>query len=127
MLCIDAFVSGSLGRAIFRTKADGDWDILNSPNSEPRFARHNEIYVFRHMAREVAPVDPEGLPVQIARVRSRLGTEILFFKTLDGLLVGMDPDMPEKVRRQAISRARGGPVHRRRYRSPRASAISCAS
>ena len=65
----------------------------------------NEIYWFRHNAREVAPAHPEGFPVPIETVRARLDEEICFFNGLDGLLIGMDPDFSPAMRRRAIGRA----------------------
>lgn len=99
----EALVSGSLGQAVYREA--GDCWILDSPCAEPREARPNDFRWFRHAAREVAPVDPEGSPVSIERVRHRLQEEIRFFNGLDGLLVGMDRDFSVKTRTQAIARA----------------------
>ncbi|MBI1867579.1 MAG: tetratricopeptide repeat protein, partial [Methylocystis sp.] len=103
MAVAEAFVSGSLGQAVFRD--DGALRILDAPNAEARDALPNDIYWFRNAAREVAPVEPNGLPVAIAKVRSRLEEEIRFFNGLDGLLVGMDPDFSDQTRKNAISRA----------------------
>ncbi|MCI0465423.1 MAG: hypothetical protein L0Y57_00185 [Beijerinckiaceae bacterium] len=103
MLVAEAFVSGSLGQAVFRD--NNALRILEAPNAEPRDALPNELFWFRHVAREVAPAHPEGLLVPIARVRERLEEEIRFFSGLDGLLVGMDPDFSQETRRCAINRA----------------------
>ena len=99
----DAIASGSLGQAVFRE--GGELYILDAPMADPRVAIANEIQWFRHSAREVIDVDPDGLPVPIERVRACLGEEIRFFRGLDGLLVGMDADFSTETRRQAISRA----------------------
>ena len=103
MLVAEAFVSGSLGQAVFRD--DSALRILDAPDAEPREASPNEIYWFRHAAREVAAAHPEGFPVQIETVRARLDEEIQFFRGLDGLLVGMDRDFSPATRRRAIGRA----------------------
>ena len=103
MQVVDAFVSGSLGQAVYRE--DRAFRILDAPQAEPREALPNEIQWFRHAAREVAPVHAEGLPVALEVVRSRLEEETRFFRGLDGLLVGMDPDFSAKTRTRAISRA----------------------
>ncbi len=50
-------------------------------------------------------MQPEGYPVSIETVRKRLAEEVRFFTGLDGLLVGMDPDVSEATRLQAILRA----------------------
>ena len=99
----EAFVSGSLGQAIFA--ADGAFCVIDAPEGEPREALPNEVQWFRHAAREVAPAHPQGLPVSIEMVRSRLREEIRFFNGLDGLLVGMDRDISDALRRRAIARA----------------------
>ncbi len=103
MLVAEAFVSGSLGQAVFRD--DDTLRILEAPDAEPRDALPNEIYWFRHAAREVAPAHPEGFAVPIETVRARLYEEIRFFSGLDGLLVGMDRDFSLLTRRRAIARA----------------------
>jgi tetratricopeptide (TPR) repeat protein len=103
MLVAEAFVSGSLGQAVFRD--DDTLRILDAPDAEPRDALPNEIYWFRHAAREVAPAHPEGFAVPIETVRARLDEEIRFFSGLDGLLVGMDRDFSLLTRRRAIVRA----------------------
>ncbi len=103
MLATEAFVSGSLGQAIFRD--DGVPLILDAPDAEPREALPNEIYWFRHAPRELALAHPEGLPVPIETVRTRLDEEIRFFSGLDGLLVGMDRDFSSPTRRRAVCRA----------------------
>ncbi len=103
MMAAEAFVSGSLGQAVFRE--DGALRILDAPKAEPRDALPNDIYWFRNAAREVAPVEPDGLPVAIAKVRSRLEEEVRFFNGLDGLLVGMDADFSNQTRKNAILRA----------------------
>src|SRR3984893_2563475 len=103
MLVAEAFVSGSLGQAVFRD--DSALRILDAQDAKPREALPNEIYWFRHAAREVAPAHPNGLPVPIGTLRARLDEEIRFFKGLDGLLIGMDPDISPPMRRRAIGRA----------------------
>jgi hypothetical protein len=103
MQVAEAFVSGSLGQAIYRE--DGAFRIIEDAKAESRNAFPNEIQWFRHTAREVVPAHPEGLPISIDIVRARLDEEIRFFNGLDGLLVGMDRDFSEATRRRAISRA----------------------
>jgi hypothetical protein len=99
----EAFVSGSLGQAVYRDA--GAFRILDGPNAEPREALPNEIQLFRYAAREVAHAQPEGLPISIEQVRARLDEEVRCFAGLDGLLVGMDRDFSAKTRRRAISSA----------------------
>ena len=103
MQVADAFASGSLGQAVFRE--DGELYILDTPKAKPRTALPNEVQWFRHTAREVVSVDPDGLPVSIECVRACLEEEIVFFRGLDGLLIGMDADFSEDTRRRAMSRA----------------------
>lgn len=103
MLVENAFVSGSLRQAIFRQ--DGTYNVLDAPGAVPREALPNEIQWFRHAALRVIPADPEGLPVPMEQLQTLLDEEIRFFEGLDGLLVGMDPDMSSNTRRQAISQA----------------------
>jgi hypothetical protein len=103
MQVAEAFVSGSLGQAIYRE--DGIFRIIDDSKSESRDAFPNEVQWFRHAAREIAPAHPEGLPVSIDIVRVRLEEEIRFFSGLDGLLVGMDRDFSEAMRRRAVLRA----------------------
>ena len=100
---MDGFVAGSLRQAIF--EKDGMCCIVDGPDAEPRLAWANEIYLFRHTAFEIRPAHPEGRPVPIGVLRDLLREEIAFFEGLDGLLVGMDPDMPECVRSRSITRA----------------------
>src|SRR5712691_3208828 len=103
MQVAEALVSGSLGQAVYRE--GGAFRIIDAPQAEPREALPNEVQWFRHAAREVAPVHPEGLPVSIDRIRTRLDEEIRFFTGLDGLLVGMDRDFSEATCRRALARA----------------------
>ena len=100
MQVVDAFVSGSLGQAVYREGRA--FRILDALQAEPREALPNEIQWFRHAAREVAPAHAEGLPVALEVVRSRLDEETRFFRGLDGLLVGMDRDF------SVATLARGG-------------------
>lgn len=104
-LCHDAHVSGSLGRAIYRPGIDRDWTVLNAPDAEPQPANKNEWFLFRHIAQRVIPVATQGEPVPLAAVRRKLKDEIAFYTGLDGLLLGMDPEMPERLRKEAITRA----------------------
>jgi hypothetical protein len=100
---VDAYISGSLGHAIYR---DGrGFRILEAPEAKPRDALPNEIQWFRRAARELAPAHPEGLPVELDVVRLRLEEEMRFFRGLDGLLIGMDRDFKTTTRRRGISRA----------------------
>jgi tetratricopeptide (TPR) repeat protein len=99
----EAFVSGSLGQAVYRE--GGAFRIIDAPQAEAREALPNEVQSFRQAAREVAPAHPDGLPVSIDMVRVRLDEEIRSFTGLDGLLVGMDRDFSEATRARAISRA----------------------
>ena len=103
MLVDEAFVSGSLGQAIYRN--GGILCILDAPEAQSREAYPNEIYLFRNVARETAVVSPDGLPVPVEKVRERLVEEIRFFKGLDGLLVGGDPDFSSGLRQRAMARA----------------------
>jgi hypothetical protein len=103
MQLTDAFVSGSLGQAIFCQ--DRAFQILDGWRSEPRDALPNEIQFFRQASREITPAHPEGLPVDLTTVRSRLEEETRFFQALDGLLIGMDPDFAASTRRRSILRA----------------------
>jgi hypothetical protein len=105
MLCHDAYVSGSLGCAVFRRQVHSDWHFLESPTANPRYCLHNELFFFREVAVACAPADPELHPVPIEVVRRRLEEEINHFTGLDGLLVGMDPKVPEKLRRRSMARA----------------------
>ena len=103
MLVAEAFVSGSLGQAVYRR--DGTVRVLDSPTAEARAAAPNELLWFHKAAREVVLVEPDGSPIEVERVRDRLETEILFFRGLDGLLVGMDADFPFRLRQRAVMRA----------------------
>ncbi|MGR3717497.1 MAG: tetratricopeptide repeat protein [Thermohalobaculum sp.] len=103
MQVADAFVSGSLGQAVFRE--EGILRIIDGPDAAPRDPLPNEVQMFRHVAREVASAHPDGLPVQIDHVRARLDEEVRFFDGLDGLLIGMDRDFSDVVRRRAVQRA----------------------
>ena len=103
MQAVDGFVAGSLRQAIF--EQDGMCCIVDGPDAEPRPAWANEVYLFRHTAFEIRPAHPEGQPVPIGALRDLLREEIAFFEGLDGLLVGMDPDMPKRVRSRSITRA----------------------
>ena len=103
MQVVDGLVAGSLRQAIF--KQDGRCRIVDGPDAEPRPALANEIYLFRHTAFDIQPANPEGQPVPIGVLRDLLREEIAFFEGLDGLLVGMDPDMPKSVRSRSITRA----------------------
>src|ERR1700719_1202162 len=124
MSVAEAFVSGSLGQAIYRE--DGKYRILDGIDAAPRDASPNEVQWFRHVAREVAPAHPEGVPVPIEFVRQRLDEEMQVFVGLDGLLVGMDTEISEAARVRAILRgetvlAHGGVVAdriRRRFLIP---------
>lgn len=104
MQVVEAFVSGSLGQAVYCQ--DGALCIIDAPTAEPREILPNELQWFR-AAREVSPAHPEGLPVSIETVRARLNEEIRFFAGLDGLLVGMDSDFSIATRRRGILRAEG--------------------
>lgn len=112
MQLTDAFVSGSLGQAIFCQ--DRAFQILDGWRSEPRDALPNEIQFFRQASREITPAHPEGLPVDLTTVRSRLEEETRFFQALDGLLIGMDP---------ILRRARGGAAFCARTKSSRQMAM----
>ena len=103
MQITEAFVSGSLGQAVYRK--DGIVFVLDTPKADPREVVPNEVQWFRQVAREVVPAHPGGLPVSIETVRTRLDEEIRFFSGLDGLLVGMDRDFSKATRQRAISRA----------------------
>jgi predicted Zn-dependent protease len=103
MQVFQALVSGSLGQALFL--AEGALHILDAPDAEPRQTLPNEGAWFRHKARQVALVDPNGLPVSMEQVRRRLSEEIHLFNALDGLLVGMDRDFSEDLRKRSILRA----------------------
>ena len=103
MQVADAFVSGSLGQAVFRQ--EGILRIIDGPDAAPRDPLPNEVQMFRHVAREVASANPDGLPVQIDHVRARLDEEVRFFDGLDGLLIGMDPEFSDAIRRRAVLRA----------------------
>ena len=102
-LVADAFVAGSLQQAVFAL--NGSYGIIDGPEAEPRAARANDIHLFRHAAFEIRPAHPEGLPVSIDTLKRLLQEEMVFFQGLDGLLVGMDPDMSKETRSRAIARA----------------------
>jgi hypothetical protein len=73
----EAFVSGSLGQAVYRDA--GAFRILDGPDAEPRDAFPNEIQLFRHAAREVARANPEGLPIfdRAGKGTARRGSPLL--------------------------------------------------
>ena len=102
-LVADAFVAGSLQQAVFAL--NGSYGIIDGPEAEPRVARANDIHLFRHAAFEIRPAHPDGLPVSISALKSLLQEEMHFFQGLDGLLVGMDPDMSNETRSRSIVRA----------------------
>ncbi|MDE0189740.1 MAG: tetratricopeptide repeat protein [Gammaproteobacteria bacterium] len=99
----DAFVAGSLQQAIYAQR--GSYHIIDGPEGEPRAAHPNDIYLFRQTAFEIRPAHPGGLLVSINKLKQLLREEIAFFQGLDGLLVGMDPDMSCKTRSRSIARA----------------------
>ena len=103
VLVADAFVAGSLQQAIFAN--DEGYGIIDGPEAEPRAARANDIHLFRHAAFEIRPANPEGFPISIDVLKRVLREETAFFQGLDGLLVGMDPEMSKKTRLRAIARA----------------------
>jgi hypothetical protein len=103
MQLTEAFVSGSLGQAVYRD--GGACRIIDAPGAEPRDPLPNEVQWFHCSAREVVPAHTEGLPVSIEWIRMRLDEEIRFFSGLDGLLVGMDQDFSNVTRERAILRA----------------------
>ena len=70
MLAQQALVSGSLAQALFRQ--DGALRLLDAPDAEPREPSPNEVYLFRHSAREVAWANPSGLPIAVETVHARL-------------------------------------------------------
>jgi len=105
MLIESAYVSGSLGQALFRDQSSAAVMILDGPEAAAREASSNEIYWFRYYARELALADPTGLPVSLEPLRSRLDEEVRFFRALDGLLVGMDADFSGDLRRRSIQQA----------------------
>ena len=102
-LVADAFVAGSLQQAVFAL--NGSYGIIDGPDAEPRAARANDIHLFRHAAFEIRPAHPDGLPVSIDALKHLLQEEVEFFQGLDGLLVGMDPDMSIETRSRSIARA----------------------
>lgn len=102
-LVADAFVAGSLQQAVFAL--NGSYGIIDGPEAEPRVARPNDIHLFRHAAFEIRPAHPDGLPVSIGALKCLLQEEMHFFQGLDGLLVGMDPDMSNETRSRSIARA----------------------
>ena len=102
-LVADAFVAGSLQQAVFAL--NGNYGIIDGPDAEPRVARANDIHLFRHAAFEIRPAHPDGLPVSIDALKHLLREEVEFFQGLDGLLVGMDPDMSIETRSRSIARA----------------------
>ena len=102
-LVADAFVAGSLQQAVFAL--NGSYGVIDGPEAEPRAAQANDIHLFRHAAFEIRPAHPEGLPVSIDALKRLLREEMVFFQGLDGLLVGMDPDMSKETRSRAIARA----------------------
>ena len=102
-LVADAFVAGSLQQAVFAL--NGSYGLIDGPDAEPRAARANDIHLFRHAAFEIRPAHPDGLPVSIDALKHLLREEVEFFQGLDGLLVGMDPDMSIETRSRSIARA----------------------
>ena len=102
-LVADAFVAGSLQQAVFAL--NGSYGIIDGPEAEPRAARTNDIHLFRHAAFEIRPAHPEGLPVSIDALKRLLQEEMDFFHGLDGLLLGMDPDISSETRSRCIARA----------------------
>ena len=102
-LVADAFVAGSLQQAVFAL--NGSYGIIDGPEAEPRAARTNDIHLFRHAAFEIRPAHPEGLPVSIDALKRLLQEEMDFFQGLDGLLLGMDPDISSGTRSRCIARA----------------------
>jgi tetratricopeptide (TPR) repeat protein len=102
MQVLQALVSGSLGQAMFF--AEGAHHLLEAPDAKPRPILPNEMAWFRK-ARHVSLVDSSGLPVSIEQVRRHLGEEIHLFNALDGLLVGMDRDFSDDLRKRSILRA----------------------
>ena len=84
---------------------NGSYGLIDGPDAEPRAVRANDIHLFRHAAFEIRPAHPDGLPVSIDALKHLLREEVEFFQGLDGLLVGMDPDMPIETRSRSIARA----------------------
>lgn len=102
-LVTDAYIAGSLQQAIYAKS--GSYHIIDGLEGEPRAALPNDIYLFRQTAFEIRPAHPKGLQVSIDDLKIRLREEIAFFQGLDGLLVGMDPEMLSKTRSRSIARA----------------------
>ena len=95
-------VSGSLGKAMFWL--DGALKILNVDGTDPRDPLPNEAYWMRTAARRLKAVPVFGYR-SIKAVRAELTSETSLFRAVDGLMIGMDLDLPLSLRRRAIQRA----------------------
>ena len=98
----EAYLSGSLGQAIYVDRGRSMILDVKSPDT-PRLSTGNDISFFFGAALEVTPVP--GSSISIEELSRRLVDETRRFDALDGLLVGMDPDQEEALRRKFIARS----------------------
>ncbi|MCW3847469.1 tetratricopeptide repeat protein [Sphingomonas sp. LB-2] len=99
----DAIISGSIEQALYRD-ADGLW-VVGVPDERPRPAAPRDVMTFRGIAREVCNASADGLPISFETLLERLRHEVAFARALRGVLIGMDPDFSERLRRSGIDSA----------------------
>lgn len=98
----EAYISGSLGQAIYVDRGRSMILDVSKPD-RPRLSTGNDISLFFNAALEVTPL--QGSSVSIEELSRRLVLETKQFDALDGLLIGMDADHEEAVRRKFIARS----------------------
>ncbi|WP_299939020.1 hypothetical protein [uncultured Pelagimonas sp.] len=84
---------------------DDVFKIIDGPESEIRDPLKNELQIFFGSSMSLAPANDQGAPIEISHIRQILKKECDFFSALDGLLVGMDPEFPKKIRARSIRTA----------------------
>jgi tetratricopeptide (TPR) repeat protein len=97
-----AHLCGPLGQAL--AVVDGETWLYE--NRDKRRPTSNEIHFFFQNGMEVRAVDPsrDG-PLNEDNLLSALGSEARRFEALQGLLIGMDPELTDDLRQKGMRRA----------------------
>lgn len=100
---VSGIIAGSSEQAMFRGD-DGELYFLDRVDAEPRLADGHDSTSIK-LAIETCDAVPDGVPITLEQLRTKLRGEFAFTGILRRLLVGMDPDFSEDLRRRSICNA----------------------
>jgi predicted Zn-dependent protease len=100
-----AYISGSLGVALYLNERDQTMILDLKTPDVPREPRRNEVNFFFNVALHYRAQNPNLKPVSLDVLREDLRVENLNFTAFDNMHIGMDRHLPTGLREKAICKA----------------------